>query len=897
MFKQRYYGLYIGIGIPFVILLSSYFGVFNLPNAIIYDAYVSYSPVYEKSRPNVLLIDASEEQRLANNDQWLKLLAILNELDAKQISFTFFPENTTSDFYRETVHMGNVLFAQKLVASAYDPQEQTLVPLPKSTDGIEINTAVSVLMPSTYGMYRNQLTSVIYDDQHINTFEMEAAQQFYGYSLGTLKESFQINFMGGAGQLPIITMGKVFSGDLVPELVANRSIIIGSTEYVGATISVPVADNNGLISSLAFHGYALDTLLSDKAIDNVNWVANFVYIVLIVGLSLLIYQRLGVGISGWLTIIIIALYSVFTWISLVYFQIWQPITELCSAQLLTFLAFLDRRVTQDNLVMRQVLLETSTQIRERIYLPSFYESKDPWTQVITMINQMLDLNRVILLERVVADHRVKEVKALNCSLEDINEMRRDYERTPYSTAIEHNGPVIVTKYLRDVDYDEVQYLVPLVFTGEVLGFWAFGISPNKVSGKPNFDTIVNDFSAQIAELLHYRQEWLRKQAASENKVHRYLQLEGGEQEFEELNKAISMMELRLVNLEYFLDGLKTATIIYDLFGRVMLVNSAMEKLLEHSDFAPYEMTALDLITQLSGMEASKIRSLIESVVVDRHATSISINILEDKQKIYLMHISPLLSSGKRKSVTDTTPFNISGILCELMDVSTVKQLSNMKENLVQYISNQLHQDISVIQNTSSLLVNGGLSQDEYDQAINQLNEKSNSAAETISQSEAYLVSDLWAYSGDGYPVNAKEAIDTAIRNQNEIAKLRAIRLKHNFPEFISLVLAEKDELIKLFDSILHLLLQDAAENTLIFIKFEKNNRQVKLTFSNSGFGMPNERFQQYLIGHDGNENMTSSEFRKLRGALRYIKDWEGDFSGRSEVGMGTHFIVKLRSFI
>lgn len=115
MLKHKFYGLYVGTGIALVTLLLSSFGAFSLPNILLYDVFTSYTPATEKKNPKVLLIDASEQQRLAGDELWLPLILSLEDLGAHQISFTFFPENASSDFYRQTAQLENVLFAQKAI--------------------------------------------------------------------------------------------------------------------------------------------------------------------------------------------------------------------------------------------------------------------------------------------------------------------------------------------------------------------------------------------------------------------------------------------------------------------------------------------------------------------------------------------------------------------------------------------------------------------------------------------------------------------------------------------------------------------------------------------------------------------------------------------------------------
>jgi len=894
--KHKFYGLYVGAGIALITLLLSLLGAFSLPNILLYDVFTSYTPASEKKNPKVLLIAASEQQRLAGDELWLPIILSLEDLGAHQISFTFFPENTSSDFYRQTAQLENVVFAQKAINTSKKALEQSLVPVPEAAIATGVHTAVSIIRQSSYGVNRRQLAWLELDGQRVNPFEMEVARQFTGQLPAVSDESFLVDFIGGTGRIPFISLDKVLAGDLIPELVAGKSILIGSAEREDVAVSTPLINNHEMISSLVFHGYALETLLSDRVVQNADWYINAILIVLIVGASLLVFQQLGIGLSTWLTIILFVVYIIFAWVLLIYFRVWQPVVELGFAQFLTLLAFIQRKVTQDNIALRQVLLETSTKIRERVYLPSFYESDDPWSQVITMINQSLDLSRVILLDRVLADHRVKEVTALNCSVDDINEMRRDYERTPYSTAIAQNGPVIVSKYLSDVDYEETQYLVPLVHSGEVLGFWAFGISPDKVAAKPNFEAIVNDFGSQIAELLHYRRQWLSDQTIkSSGGMQRYLQLEGGEQAYQDLNKSISLVEMRLSSLEAFLDGLSTSAILYDLFGRVILVNASMVKLLENSNLAPYEMTALDLITNLTGLEAGKIRNLIENVVVERSSTVLPISAFEDSNKNFLLHISPLLrdSDDLDMSVDTSSPFNLSGILCELMDVTTVKNLSEMKESLVRHVSHRLYDDMSEIKALSAHLTDNSLWSSKQKLYLHMLQEKVDRSIKMIQQSNALLIKDLWEGEVESYPVDAKVPVETVIATLSEKAGLRGTTLQCDFPREVSLVFADKDEIRKLFNIILLLLIQDSAENTPVTVKIEEQDLFLVYTFANNGFGMPDERFQQYLYG---SENITSDEFRTLRALLPHVKNWGGEFMGHSEVGSGINFTVKLRSF-
>lgn len=103
-----------------------------------------------------------------------------------------------------------------------------------------------------------------------------------------------------------------------------------------------------------------------------------------------------------------------------------------------------------------------------------------------MVRQSLDLGWLIFLERPPGQHHVREIAALNCQFADIDERRRDYRRAPYSDAIAENRLIRLRRLFLKLDPGMDQYMTPLTFGGEVLGFWAMGIAPEKSRLLPDF---------------------------------------------------------------------------------------------------------------------------------------------------------------------------------------------------------------------------------------------------------------------------------------------------------------------------------------------------------------------------------------------------------------------------
>jgi hypothetical protein len=77
------------------------------------------------------------------------------------------------------------------------------------------------------------------------------------------------------------------------------------------------------------------------------------------------------------------------------------------------------------------------------------------------------------------------------------------------------------------------------------------------------------------------------------------------------------------------------------------------------------------------------------------------------------------------------------------------------------------------------------------------------------------------------------------------------------------------------------------------IQVREDTSWVTFSFENRGFGMPNDRFQTWLFS---DENGGSDAARKLRTAVRWVRDWGGAVEAESGVGSGTRIQLRLQRF-
>ena len=894
--ETRYAAVMLGPLLGGVLWAFGTAGLFAVPDGVLYDYLVRMGRGSSQALPKVLLLDAQPESRDGGDATWLPLLKELQSQGADQVLFTFLPAHVTPDFYAYARSSGNVFFGRRLIQpTGVLTEALEIESLPKAAQEKGMLSAVYALAPSEYGVYRIQAHAFATSaDPASPALESLAAAYVRGGVDKLQKEGlYRVSFLGSY-ELPRISATRVANGELIPELVKGRSVLIGFAG-AGPHLYTPLAGSGRMLSELEFHGYALDTLLRDQPIGSVpNWV-RFPMILSLIGFSLFILQWGGLRFAVGVTAILVVANGIMAWLALDFARVWLPLTELWLAQIATFFLFTRVRAVTEETKLRRMMQETNAKLRERFFPASFSASQEHWSQVIAMVNQTLNLERVIFLERVKGDHRVREVKSLNCSLQDIKEQRRDYERAPYSTAIAERSPIEVKDYLSRGADGEVQYLVPLLFGGEILGFWAFGARPEKLAALHNRDAVLRDFGEQIAELLFYRQQWLAKEAEASRPLERYLRLQGGEQVVESLEKTLAALDRRLAGMEDYLHGLSTAGILYDLFGRVLIVNRQMMQILTKAKLAPYQMTVADLVSAVAGVRLDHARGLIQSIILDRQKISISAK-LPDDQRSYVLYLGPLLPDRQNQGVrtADPRPFELEGVLCELIDVTAIKRLCYLKDEVAERLVYQVRNDTASLLMAVSLLEIPALTEEKRSRAISIARDKISNMMMVTEKTHGLLSQEVNIEAETRYPVDCKQPLHAAVDALESKAASHGIRFDLNLPDLISLVFASPEGLKAVLESILAALITDTIQQGGIRVDLEERDQWIVYRFSSQGFGMPEERFQAYL---HGDASLSTEEFRNLRQSAVRVEHWGGALEGHSEIGVGTRLELKLKGFI
>lgn len=868
-------------------------GLFRPANGVLTDAFYTFLPAAAGPSDDILLIDATPEQAEVAN--WAQVVDELRSLGAARIAFTFLPAVPAGQLLDEANAGGDIIFGVPAWLSRQEPGRWIAAASPAGVDQSEIG--LSLVLPADRGVHRRHAFTVTIDGERRPTLELMVGRAVMGRDWTPAGDAYLINFRDGLAGLPKVDLDRVVHGQIVAGLVNNRTVLIGMTSPTGNTrLNVPFEFGSTWITELEYHGFATRTLLGGELLREAGTTMTSA---LLVGLLLFIIV-LGVLAGAryilWIIIATIIAVPVATAILYFYANTAVPVSELWAA-LFVFLAVAAyRHWTLKGRVLERLVRGLSLRVRERLQPISAADHVGPWAQVATMASQLLDLNRSVFLETIPGEPRVREVVAAGCDLSDIAERRRDYRRAPFAEAVTANEPTATKRPLLTTRRpDEDQFLAPLSYGGELLGFWSFSVDRHQWIDSPGFMALAKAFIEQASDYLaDLRQRTIL--LGGEQSRRRYLanpmerSSAGSERELEPL---LELQHRRMVLLEEILGGVTTATIVYDAFGRVLQVNQRMVQLLKNVQLSTTDTSPLDLISRLTDAPPDRVRRYLRHIVLERGAISVPTRPSADGKR-FLLYISSIdhMPQRGRESVEPLSMFR--AILCELIDITAFERLFAMRELLSEQMSHRLRNSLAAMFAAADLLGDARLSQEQRTASLDSLKRALQTSKEAFDAFEGFLDLPLVSDIAERYPVDARTTLVESIAATRPEADRLHVRIESEIPEFVGLVIAATQELATLMRTILLLLTQDAREGGSVRIAMRELGNDVATEFANDGFGIPDDRLQEYLHGA---EEPQSSAFRMIRLGFKDAERWGGQFEAESPAGQGYRFKLTLRKVL
>jgi CHASE2 domain-containing sensor protein len=858
-------------------------------DGVFYDRFLSLTAPWREFKPKVLLLRTARGGGWSDADA-INTITTLENLGARLIAIDSAPTGNSREFFQRAAESKRVVLGRELRPAPENPDSLRLEPWPKAAEGLDLPWGVVFLPPSLRGIHRWQQTIVTAGRDELPTLEGRIAALFNPIRSPRLRSGpFLINFVGEPGSIPNATLAQALGGDLIPEMVRGKVVLVGSHDGLFG-LETPVSGGANPMSFLEFQGNALQTLLDAAPMTPLagRWA-----LLLMIGLgvlSSLVYQRVNSVAGARLAVGVLAVCGLGTLVSLWLFRLWLPLGAMVLAQTGQYALTLVFRTRMTNRALNEMRLRALNQIKERFFPPDVMSSPEHWDHLASMINQTLDIGRMVFLERVPQTQRLVGIKAVNCRLEDLQEKERTLEAAAFAPVLAKGSPVRVTGFFKQSPTPEIEYLCPLLLAGELFGIWGLSMDAAKAEAIPQLEGVLQKFSQQIARVNRLRHQVAPKKSLWA-RLRVWVSAEKDDQAYRELNRTADLLEQYGDVLEAVLSQIGTAMIVYDFFGRVLKANEPALALLRAENFAAGRGTALEFLKLVTGMEESQVRRLLRNVLLEGTPSSLSVKLASQKDRHYLLRIFPL--SQPNQSPPARSLFGVRGLVCELIETTSLSTLVSLKGVVADRLGVELRDHLAAIQMSAALLEVDHLPEPERRSVLEAIHSKTKICVQVISECQKYLGRHVDAYTLDCFPLDALEVLGEVCPVIAARAAERRITLRMEQPRLMDQVLASTTELAEIFTTTLGLLLKDAVENSVLTIEVEDASDTSVFRFSNSGFGIPNDRLQQALTS---SENPASEEFRSLRAALAWVNNWGGSLKVTSDVGVGYSVVLRLRQF-
>jgi CHASE2 domain-containing sensor protein/signal transduction histidine kinase len=858
-------------------------------DGLFYDRLHSWTAGWREPRPKVLMVPLQRENAFPGADA-VKALELIEALQPHLVVFNFVPARASGEFFQRAAVLRNVVFGRELRPDPENPDELQLEPWPPEARDLDLPWGVVHLAPSVKGVYREQHAWVTTGTNHFPTLETRTAAMV---ELALVRPAdngtFLVSFAGGKGRIPNISLSRVMAGELVPEMVRGKVVLVGrSDSFLG--LETPVTSGGETMSFLEFQGNVLQTLLDGTPLRPMSSQGVLLFLAGLGVVTALIYQRVSSVASLRLFPAALVLCGAAAWGATVFSRLWVPLGALVVAQTGQFALMLVLKARMANLALNEMRLHALNQIKERFCPADTRLTPEYWDQLGSMLRQTLDVERMVFFERVRGTPELREQRAFNCAFDDVREKARRLDVLVFSEALAKGGPVRVSGFFAPRQAPEEEYLCPLVFSGEVFGIWGVTINPAKAASIPQFETALNRFSQQIARLLfHNKQAGAKRTLAARLKA--WFVAEKEDETYQELKSTADLLEQYYDILEGVFSQIGAATVIYDFFGRVLKANEESLNLLRPENFSPDRATALEFLRLATGRDDMEVRQLLRSVLLDHTPTSMPVRLPSQPDRHFLLRLYPLSEQKRAYSAAEGT--NVRGMVCELIETTSLATLASLKGLVADRLGVELRDHLAAIELSASLLEGDALPASERQMMLDVIHQKTDVCVHVISECQKYLGRDVEAHTIHCFPVDSLELLNEAWAEVAQKAAERRVRLKMQQPRLMAQVLAATTDLARLFSAVLELLVKDAAENTALSIEVEDVSSVSTFRFCNCGFGIPNERLQEILTAP---EAPASEEFQVLRKATGWARNWGGSIEISSDVGKGYCVTLRLRQF-
>jgi hypothetical protein len=606
-----------------IVLLASARGYLVFVNGAIYD-WVSTLPArsVEVETSPVILIDMDPSVFHSSPDIWRNLLQRITAMEPRQIVLLEHPRRLTPQAYED-------ISKQVDLVGIHETARQTDGASIAFTDhaltkGIFSDKALIAIMPvSERGVYRRlPLVRLKSREPDQKTLIATAILNHQGTAFDA--NDIYPNFLSSSNAPPRIHAGRFIAGEIPADLVRSKTVLIAAQRSASTPALFTPGGRSGEVDAAGFQARALHSVLTNRYIlpfPFANLIASL--IVLAIG-CLYFYQRVNLTISIYFSIAMVVVCLSLSIGLLHYLYVMFPVTESLLVVLGMWVTVLNRKYVAEQQGMLLELNNISKLMQKRLVPDDLLHDERYWQKIGRMVQQLLQFDRSIFLETLPGQRRLQEIHSINCDLFVIDERRRDYERAPYTTALQARAPIPVSNYLNEASENESQYLVPLHVEAEVLGFWAFAFSSESADREDTL-RVAGHLAGEIAALLQQRKQVQAREQRGRRRWVDYMALQGGRSLAKDLKDALNVTTKRLEVVEELFAASESAILLYDSFGQLLLENPAAARLCASCGIDAYAQSYNDTLGNLAGLGPGISQAYLQRVLFTGAHVSLPLN--------------------------------------------------------------------------------------------------------------------------------------------------------------------------------------------------------------------------------------------------------------------------------
>ena len=824
---SRSHGFVQSLVIALALAVAAYLGVFTAVDGRFYDFFVRHVADLGPKARQVVLIDSPVTAFLSASFPWEALTQELLALGAKQVVFTVLPEGDARVV--EALHRNpKVVLGSDLVP---DPERINTerFHLPESLAALLLPAVADTPEP-LLGVHRYQWYSYEVGARTVPSVEALAAVR-----VGVAVPSdghYLVNFTGTGKNFPRAKLAQVAQGMLTKEVVADRVVLIGiGQERFHRAVVTPVTDATREVSTLEFHGYALDSLLNGSVIASPSPIAKALLLLAVWLVFYIVAQPMNFrAIMITATLMVAGLVAI-AWLSLAALQLHVPVLGAMLVIGTTLVSIVQRKAQYHDRELERLVTTVNVANDDRLRMHAVPRGEDFWPYAMGMIDQAVPITRAVLFERVPGTSTLRPVQYLRCTEAALMSAPPDLGAPPYALAIQTGELVEISSSFNAFPGEEHRFVAALVFDGQAVGCLAFGtgVAPQERA------TVLRAVSAlckRLSEMISDSEQRTARVATGISSYVRMYLTNHRNESIQALSRHFQFAHRYGSFLEAVLNRVETPTMVYDLFGRPLFANSAMQSVLTRARLsADGSSAASEVIEELCGISGDEARLALSRLSIEGNA-------IEHRAWAGTQQYELKVDTLGDTSLSDTTYRDM------LQDAhGLLFQLLRTEAPLVKRPRHAAGPDVA-----------------------------------TASDGSAHHT-DVWI------------AIESAVAKIKELQEFDALTLTLEGKRQPAPVGSQARALNELMFALVQLLAYDSHLPAEATICVERVEGEVSVVMRNQGYGMPDERLQAMLNGPSWPQSPT---LRRIRQVRKQVLGSEGSLSLFSSVGTGYRVIFKMK---